>query len=125
MDMVNAERTKVRVQPLKFMPELKPIADIRAKEAHDWYQLYTFSGKKAPQNQPNPRYRNGSLFFLYLDQNKDIYQNTKFYSLFKSDQDYKRALQFIAPSFGENLVYGNLNNIKSFTQSLINSKGHY
>lgn len=38
MGIINKEREKIGVAPLKFLSELKPIADIRAKEAHKWYK---------------------------------------------------------------------------------------
>lgn len=128
MDMVNAERAKVGAKPLKFMPELKSIADIRVKEAHDWYMLYGRDESKAPSNRLNPHIRANNVYFWkdIINYNNDVFKNTKFYKFILHEKKYNITNKILENKFGENLVWGtNNNNINEFTQSLINSKGHY
>ena len=128
MDMVNAERTKVGAKPLKFMPELKSIADIRVKEANDWYKLYAFEKKKnAPSDRPNPHIRpNKTYGFNDLKTNTDLFTNTKFYNFLTQTAKYNVTNQIIMGNLRENLVYGDSrSSINQLTQLLINSKGHY
>ena len=116
MDMVNTERVKVGAKPLKFLPELKSIADIRVREAHEWYLLYNKDRNKAPSNQTNPHYRkNGTQFQNEIKKNLDLFKHTKFYNFQNNLND----------RFSENLCFGTNDNVESFTKALIDSKGHY
>lgn len=127
MDMVNAERVKVGAKPLKFLPELKSIADIRVREAHEWYKLYAKDESKAPSNQPTPHYRKNGTDPYYIEninQNMDLFINTKFHSIFENALKHNLIYDVMFNKFGENLCYGP-NNVKTHTNALINSKGHY
>lgn len=125
MDMVNAERVKVGAKPLKFLPELKSIADIRVKEAHEWYLLYAFENEKnAPSNQPSPHYRKNGTTLIEIKPNLDLFINTKFHSVFENALKHNLIYDVMFNKFNENLCFGS-NNVKSQTNALINSKGHY
>lgn len=114
MDMVNAERVKVGAKPLKFLPELKSIADIRVREAHEWYLLYADDKSKAPSNQQTPHYRKNGSNITEIKKNSDLFKNTKFYS-------FQEKLN---NRFNENLAYG-WSSTKYATRELIHSRGHF
>ena len=107
---------------------MKNIADIRVKEAHDWYLLDVYYDRsKAPKNQPTGHYRKNGTHPYYvksINQNMDLFINTKFYSAFENALKHNLIYDVMFNKFGENLCHGP-NDVKFQTYALINSKGHY
>lgn len=127
MDMVNAERVKVGAKPLKFLPELKSIADIRVREAHEYYLQYGFNKNNRPANRPTGHYRKNGTDPYYIEninKNMDLFTNTKFHSVFENALKHNLIYDVMFNKFGENLAHGS-NNVTSQTKGLIDSKGHY
>jgi len=107
LETINKMRRRMILPPLQLMGELKPIAQIRLKEAHAWYTLYALNKEKAPSNQKTPYIRptTGTTFQQNLENNKDIFKNTKFYQFMDKKEKIKILQSTFEQSFTEYLFY--------------------
>ena len=107
LETINKMRRRMLLPPLQLMDELKPIAQIRLKEAHAWYTLYALNKEKAPSNQKTPYIRptTGTTFQQNLENNKDIFRNTKFYQFMDKKEKIKILQSTFEQSFTEYLFY--------------------
>lgn len=107
LEMINSTRRRLLLPPLQLMSELKPIADIRANEAHAWYARYALNKEKAPESQKTPYIRptTGTEFQKDLNHNNAIFKNTKFYQLIDKKEKIKILQSTFEKSFTEYLLY--------------------
>lgn len=103
MGIINEERENAGIAPLKFLPELKTIAEIRVKEAHE---------------------KANTSSMVDLDQNKNLFLNTKFEKLFKLNPE--KIIDTLNERFSENICFCYpKNSIIYITKELITSGSPY
>lgn len=128
LKIINDERQKLGLNPLKLMKNLQPIAKKRAQEAHDWYRQYAFNSQNAPTNQKTPYIRpiTGTEFYKNLELNKDIFTNTKLYQFMNTKDKIKIMQSTIENSFAESLIYGsNKASTEDLKQAMLTTPYNY
>lgn len=107
MGVINEEREKAGVAPLKFLPGLKPIAEIRVRMAHEKFPIDEYC-------------------MTDISQNKELFLNTEFEKIFQLDLNPEIIDNIFAERFHENVCFCYPeNSVISITKELITSTTPY